>query len=324
MNGWQALRAGLDRATRYWQVWMVLYAANFLGALLLAVLPALSIVSELGHRGAIRQAADGLDAWYVLETLMSPGAVESLGQAGPQPGEVPFLQQALLIALFTLAVLPLLAWLPASFMSGGLLLTYASSPQPFGWRRFWWGCWHWLGTYLLLGLVQASVLMLTLILGAVLVIVALNASPWLVAPLCVALGLWLVAWLAMMELSRTAAVIAGTKNPFTALVGGLRFILRHPWPVVGLYALSVLSAVALHAVWRLGLTPHLRLEWWLPALLLQQLFLLARLGIRLVRIGGGVRLMEEAAMGVPYQPEIPTRRARTAGNRYHSGAPDRN
>ena len=39
-----------------------------------------------------------------------------------------------------------------SFLYGGLLLTYSESPQPFHWRRFLWGAWHWFGANLLLGI----------------------------------------------------------------------------------------------------------------------------------------------------------------------------
>ena len=35
MNAWHSFRVGLDRLVRYWQVWLILYAANLLGALLL-------------------------------------------------------------------------------------------------------------------------------------------------------------------------------------------------------------------------------------------------------------------------------------------------
>ena len=294
MNAWQSFRVGLDRLVRYWQVWLMLYAANLLGALLLALLPSLSLVSEPGHRPAFREAADGLDAWYVLETLMAPGALEALGLAGPEPALTPFLQQVILLVLITLAAMPWLAWLPASFLNGGLLLIYTEAPQPFRWRRFLWGSWHWFGTFLLLGMGQALVFTFSLILGAILIALALSVSQWLVALLAAGLGLWLVLLLAVLEFSRAAAVIGDTKNAFRSLGRGLRFVFRHPWPVVGLYTLSLLLAAALHALFRLGLMPFLRLEWWLLVLPVQQAFILARLGVRLARLGGGAALMVEA------------------------------
>ncbi len=312
MNAWHALRAGLARTTRYWQVWLILYAANLLGALLLVFLPALTLVSEPGHRPAIRQAADGLDAWLVLETLMSPDATAALGQGGPEPSLTPDLQQALLVALITLVALPWLAWLPASFLTGGLLLTYAGDPQrrsdwgpqPFRWRRFLWGCWHWFGTFLLLGLVQAFGWLIGLIPGVFLIVAALSVGQWLVWLLVAGLGLWLAFWLVLLEYARVAAVVGDTKNAVRALGSGLRFIVRHLLPVAGLYTLSLLLAAALHALFRLGLMPYLRLDWWLLVLLVQQVFILARLGIRLVRLGGETALVMGASQAPPVQEPV--------------------
>ena len=307
MSAWSAFRAGLARTTRYWQVWLILYAANLLGALLLAFLPALTWVSEPGHRPAIRQAADGLDAWFVLETLMSPNARAALGQGGPEPSLAPDLQQALLLALITLVALPWLAWLPSSFLTGGLLLTYAGdpqltgggAPQPFCWRRFLWGCWHWFGTFLLLGLVQAFGWLIGLIPGVLLIVAALSVGQWLVWLLVAGLGLWLAFWLVLLEYARVAAVVGDTQSAVRALGSGLRFVFRHPLPVAGLYLLSLLLAAALHALFRLGLMPHLRLDSWLLVLLVQQLFILARLGIRLVRLGGETALVLAASQSPP-------------------------
>jgi len=299
MNAWQAFRAGLDRAARYWPVWLILYAANLFGALLLVLLPALSMVSDFGHRPAMRQAAGGLDAWLVLETLMSPGAMAALGQGGPEPAWTPALQQAILVGLVTVAALPWLAWLPASFLNGGLLLTYAGSPQPFRLRRFLWGSWHWFGTFLLLGVVQALGWIIGLIPAAVLLVAALPAGQWLLWFLVAVLGLWMVLWLVVLEYSRIAAVVGDTQNAFRALGRGVRFVFRHPLPVAGLYALSLLLAASLHAVFRLGLMPTLRLEWWLLVLLVQQVFIVARLGLRLARLGGGTALVVGAAQSAP-------------------------
>ena len=94
--------------------------------------------------------------WLVIDVLMSPStdAILGLGETEPQPARGS--QRAALVGLVTTAALPLLAGLPAAFLSGGALLTYAEHPQRFRWRRFLWGCWHWFGAFLLLGVAQTA------------------------------------------------------------------------------------------------------------------------------------------------------------------------
>lgn len=301
MNSWQAFRAGLARATRYWQVWLILYAANLVGALLLALLPALTMISDPGHSPAIRQAADGLDAWYLIEMLMSPDATLPPGQVASEPGLTPAFQQLLILGLVTLVALPWLAWLPASFLSGGLLLVYAESPRPYRWRRFLWGCWHWFGTCLLLGVIQVLGLMISLIPAAVLMVAAPSIGNWLVWFLVLAVGLWILLWSVLLEYSRIAAVVGETQNAFRALGQGLRFVFHHLWAVAGLYAATLLLAAALHALFRLGLMPYLRLDWWPLVLIVQQAFILARLCTRLIRLGGATALVADAIQPPPSQ-----------------------
>ena len=85
MNGWHAFLTGLRRALRYPQVWLVVFVVNLFSALLLVVPPALGLASGLGQRPAIFAAADGLDAWLVIETLMSSLADAALGESGSSP-----------------------------------------------------------------------------------------------------------------------------------------------------------------------------------------------------------------------------------------------
>jgi hypothetical protein len=70
----------------------------------------------------------------------------------------------------------------------------------------------------------------------------------------------------------------------------VRLIWQQPLAVTVLYILSLVLAALLHAVYRMGLTPYLPLEWWPLVLLVQQGFIAARLGIRLARLAGGVAL----------------------------------
>ena len=196
-----------------------------------------------------------------------------------------------MLALATAAALPLLAWLPTAFVSGGVLLTYAEAPQRFRWRRFLWGCWHWFGAFLLLGIGQ-FVASLALFLPALAAAVAATAAAgwlaWIAVPGLALLG---VLWTALIETTRVIAVVRGKRNVFRAFSGAVGFIVRHFPAVAGLYGLTLLALGLVHALFRWGLVANLPLNWWPLVLFVQQAFILARLGARLVRLAGSVVLV---------------------------------
>jgi len=291
MNAWNAFRTGLTRARRYPWVLLILFAVNLASALLLAALPALGLAAWLGHRPAMYQAADGTDAWLAVETLLASLADMALGQTAAASG---FTQMAVQFTLAELAaglLLPVLAWLPTAFLTGGVLLAYAESPSPFRLRRFLWGCWRWFGAFLLLGLVQgivfAALLLVAVVVSATL-IAALGGWPaWVLLPL---LALFAAIWLALFEYTRIVAVVEGTRNVARTFGWAVRFLFRRPLALVGLYGLALLLLGLVHVLFRWGLLAHLPLTWWPLVLAAQQAFVLARLWARLVRLAGGTAL----------------------------------
>jgi hypothetical protein len=291
VKGWTAFRAGLSHTLRYRQVLLLLFGVNLLSALLLAAVPAAGLAAGLGHRPAIRQAADGVEAWLVIETLASPLIDAALGQERTGPRG---LQQATLVGLVTAAALPLLAWLSGAFLSGGMLLTFAEAPRPFRWPRFLWGCCHWFGPFLLLGAVQAiaSTVLFVPLVGAAVGAVAAGGGwlAWVVVPLLAAVA---ALWLAVTECTRIAAVVGRTRNVFRAFGRAVGFLLRSLPAVGGLYGPALALLGLLHALYRWGLMAHLPLDWWPLVLVVQQSFVLARLGARLTRLAGGVVLVRE-------------------------------
>ena len=298
VNGWDAFRTGFSCALRYRWVLLILFVVNLLSALLLAVLPAaLSLASGLGHRPtAIHQAADGVDAWLVIETLMAQLSGAAL-ETGGWPELARRVQQAMLLGLLTATALPLLAWLPATFLSGGVLLTYTEAPEPFRWRRFLWGCWHWFGVFLLLGVVQGviSTVLLVPAIGATMGAVAL-VDGWLAWIIVGLLVLFAIVWLALTECVRIAAVARRTRDIFYALGEAVRFVYQNFPAIAGLYALALILLGLLHVLYRWGLLPNLPLNWWPVVLVVQQAFILARLWARLVRLAGGVALVSQFAI----------------------------
>ncbi len=298
MNGWAAFRAGLDRAWRYPWVLLILFAVNLASALALAALPALGLVAWLGHRPAIFHAADGTDAWLVIETLLASFADTALGHTTTSE----FLQAAVYFALAQLAaglLLPIVAWLPAAFLTGGTLLVYAESPAPFYLRRFLWGCWRWFGAFLLLGALQGLAFVVFFTGGIALTALTASLAGWLAWVVLALLALFAGIWLALFEFVRIVAVVEGTRNIVRAFSRAARFFLRRLPATAGLYGLALLTLGLIHALFRLGLLPHLPLTWWPLVLSVQQLFVLARLWARLARWAGATTLYGMASEARP-------------------------
>ena len=295
MTGWNAFRTGLAHASRYRWVLAVLFAVNLFSALSLAVLPAWSLAAGMGHRPAIQQAADGVDAWLVFETLMSSVTDLTLGETSEAVGGSGL--TTLSVLLSTLA-LPFVAGLPATFLSGGVLLTFAEAPAPFRWRRFLWGCWHWWGAFLLLSVAQGIVSTLFVPLTGVVTGVIAAVGSWLTWIVVPALALLVLLWLAVVEFIRVAVVVERTRNVFEAFGRMVRLAsFRNLLAVVGLYVLALLLLGLFHTLYRWGLMPRLPLDRWPLVLVVQQAFVLARLWARLVRMAGGVALYRERTNG---------------------------
>lgn len=295
MNGWRAFLRGVSLVLRYPQTWLLLFVANLFPALLLAAVPALSLTSGLARRPVIQDVADGVDAWFVLENSMSGLAQMALGAPVEASGGVSL---NLLAVLLLLASLPLAAWLLPAFLEGGVLHTFLQA-GPFRWRAFLRACWHWWGVFILLAAVQGLATIFVLA-PLVLFAAAAGGAAWLLLPvlaLAVALGL------ALMEYTRILAVARDTRNPFQAFGMAVRFVFdrrRRP-AVFVLYLVSLLLVALLHTLYRLGLMPLLPLEWWLLVLVVQQSFILLRLGSRLARLAGASALLRHTE-GEPAGP----------------------
>lgn len=281
MGALAAFRRGILTALRHPQAWFMAYLGNLLTALWLALLPALALLVP-AHLTALRQAADGIDAWQVLEFFTSS---QTVGLLQPGADASPWLTTGALWALSLIVVLPLAAGWPAAFLSGGILLAYHE--DPFGWRRFFWGCWHWWGPFLLLDALQG--IFGLVIFGALLwgtIWLAGMAGAWLYWLTLPGIGLALGLWWLWGESTRLLAVVHGRRDVFWALGQAARLFFRRPGSLLGLYVLGVLALVALHVFFRLGVMPLLPLAWWPLVFLVTQAFILLRLGARLARWAG--------------------------------------
>jgi hypothetical protein len=291
-RGWQAFGSGWRQVGRYWQLLLLLFGLNLLGALLLVLFPAGALASSLGYRPALNEAVDGLDPWLVMESLLSSQIEAGLDQAGVESDPPSGLRPALQAGLLSLALVPLLAWIMGAFLTGGVLLTYAESPRPFRWGRFGYGCWHWFGVFLLLGLLQGLVVVVGLVIGLFITgfLIALM-GPWVLWPLVAALLVGMVVGLVLFDYTRILAVTGGRRNLFRTFIQALRFLFRRPLALAGLYLPILLLLGLLYLLYNWGLNPYLPPNLWLLVVLVQQSVIVVRLWTRLTRLAGGVTLV---------------------------------
>ncbi|MFL7809289.1 MAG: hypothetical protein AB8I80_11700, partial [Anaerolineae bacterium] len=271
-TGWAAFRTGISRLGRYPRLIFLAWAANLLAALLLAAIPAFALATGPGDRPVMHDLADGIDTWFLLETLMSSQAEMQLAETSPGADLSIGFEPVILWTLLALLVLPFLAWLTGAFLQGGVLLTYHDAPRPFLWRRFLWGCWHWWGAFLLLGAFQglaALIFLLPLIVGAIGAFLSgTSALGWLLSALAFFANLL---GLAIFERTRVLAVSDDTRNVFASFLQALRTLIRQPLPVAILYLLTAAAGLLFQAIHRLGLAPLIPLDAWLPVLLVAEI-----------------------------------------------------
>jgi hypothetical protein len=289
MTAWTAFRTGLGRVVKYWQVMVVLYGVALTTGVLVILTPALQLV-EPARLTIIQDAAQGIPAWMVQELAGILPNLPGMPVEATQSIPLQELPGVLLFALGGAAVIPLIAWLTGSALAGGMLLIYSEAPNPFRWTRFLWGCWHWWGLFLAVSVFQAGFILVIFYVGIGLSQAAINSS-WVVINNLAAvplLGFLLLALsgIAILEITRVAAVQVETRNPMKAIRYALVFALRNPLSLVSFYLLAAVVILFVHMIFRLGLFPHLPLYFWPVILLSQQVFVLARLFVRSQRLAG--------------------------------------
>jgi hypothetical protein len=295
MTAWAAFRTGLGRVVKYWQVITVLYGVTLSSGVLVILMPALQLV-EPARLTIIQDAAHGISAWMVQELA---GLLPNLAGMPVEAAQSIPLQELSAVYLFALggvAAIPLIAWLTGSALAGGMLLIYSEAPNPFHWKRFLWGCWHWWGLFLTVSVFQVGFVLVMLYAGISLCQATTNSS-WVVINNLAAvplLGFLLLALsgIAFLEITRVAAVRVETRNPLKAIRYALVFALRNPGSLVSFYLLAAVFILFVHMIFRVGLFPHLPLYFWPVVLLAQQVFVLLRLFVRSQRLAGMAALVD--------------------------------
>lgn len=290
MNGWQAIRIGLRRALAHPGLSAIVFGLNLLSALGLALLPAGVLAQALGQRSALHAAADGVDMGLVVDALTTSLVDATLATESAAPELARMVPLLLLAGVLVSLALPVVAWLTTAFLSGGIVLTYAEAADGLRPRRFLWGCWHWFGSFLLLGLVQAAlsaVVILPIGLGLLTLGMATGRPLWITLAL---LALAIAVFGAVFELARVVAVVQDTRHIIRALASAVRLLVRQAGPLWAVYGLASAALAGLYALHSLAIMPRLPLRSWLLAAAIQQAVILLSIWVRLARLAGSTAL----------------------------------
>jgi hypothetical protein len=276
------LHTYITRVVRRPRPWLLLYGVTLVPALILALLLTQPLL-DVSRSPLLREALVNRSLDQLIEVLR-PAPVPPEAQTGPSFG-------ALLIVPL-LGTFLVVAGLLRSYLQGGTLATYAAD-GPLDRGVFWGTCGRWFGSFLLLNVGMGLAKGVGLVVGGILTAqvwsnsalggrIALGVTLLLVS----ALGLW-------TELARAAAVARGRRRVGAALGAGIDVLRQRPGQLLGLVAGILALQAVVFGLNRLS-GRLLPIPAWLASLLVQQVFVAARLGLRLSRHAGQVILAETA------------------------------
>lgn len=268
------LRAYMRRVVQRPRAW----ALSYLLTTMLAV--GLALLMTLGWLPLTRHPL----FTQILETR-SLDALSDFATLAANSGGGIWTPLALLLAL-PVWILARLVW---TWLEGGTLAEYAAA-EPLSWRAFAQAGWRWFGVFIALNLSGAA---LVIVIGGAALLLAVFAymlAPalgWAIGGVGLALAGLVATWI---EIARAVALTRNQRGVFQALGNAARVMVKRALPLVALVGggLALYGLLYLAHRWLMGALP---LHWWLPALLIQQAYTVARLGIRLARQAGQVGVL---------------------------------
>lgn len=292
-NGWKAFLTAFKNVYQYWQLLLITWLITLIPAFCFTLIPAASLF-PYSYNPIISQVADGVDGWQVIETFLNPLS-PSNAEDDITPTDFNTQRQFLAMGSIIFACVFPLVTLSTAFLRGGILATYAKQPNPFAIKYFLKACWHWFGVFILQNILQ--ILSLLLIFGPLIAISIAMATYlgaitlWLTLPiLCFSLIFWLAQW----ELTAALAINNNNRNIFQAAIQTVVYLIKSPLTWLSLYIPSLILLLLGHVIYRYGVRPIFPLNGWILLLIIQQLFILWRLIIRLVRYAGNLIIVKQA------------------------------
>jgi hypothetical protein len=280
-------------------------ALALLGATGLLVLPLADtlrgmLVAPPGSSGAADQVVAAWDAGWAAEFASQTQSIgrtlshEILGYGGALAIAGAFSdRQSLNPALATAIAAYSVLWL---FLWGGILDRMARA-RPIGAAAFFGACGTFVGRFARLALFTAAAWWVILTVAHPLLFEGTDGSSGLYAVFLGALALIGL----VVDIARIRIVMEDRHSAIGAALASIRFIRRRPFRVIALYVLNLLALAACGALW-LAVAPAATAPVWL-ALLLSQLYLLARLWTRLAAMTSLLVFFEDALAHGSYRAE---------------------
>lgn len=266
------LKLAAARVLAHPRPWILRYLVSFIPASLFAAAITLPIWQSFPYP-VIRSLLDQRDIDILLDTLMHI-------QDGNSNLWLPLL----------VAIVACLAWVPvqltALWLEGGTLFCYTSE-KPIPWKGFLYACNRWFGFMLLfqgIGIFVFSVILIT----TAGISIAARALWYPLMWLVIFCGLMLILLLSLwFETTRAVAVTRNEKHLGRALHHSARLVVQGSiaLPAFELGAVACMAALLLFRRWTVAIIPG---SWWLLSLVVSQVLLLTRHGLRLFRRGGEV------------------------------------
>jgi hypothetical protein len=181
------------------------------------------------------------------------------------------------------------------WVEGGTLVTYADPTSP-SWPRFFEGGRRYFGPFLLL---NSLGLLIVVLVGGVSIALSIGLNRlmpglgWAGVIVGGLLGAVLATW---VEIARAVVVVRDDRHILRALRGAGGVIRTYPLALLALIGASGLAYALLFGIYR-GLASWIPIPWWLLSFGVQQVYLIARLGVRLARQAGEVGLVRYAREG---------------------------
>ncbi len=269
--------------------WILGYFVLLLPAFLTVPLLAIPLL-EWSHTSLFRAALEERSLDLLLDFLTGPLADMRFGAEAAGMGS-----PLLLVGICgLLALWPLLKLLWVWF-EGGTLVTYADLAPP-SWERFWEGCRRYFGPFLLLNLLG---LVAVILVGGVTVALSIGLarlSPVLGVAGFIVGGLLMAMLATWIETARAVAVAHDDRHIIHALRNAGGIFVAYPLAVLVLMGVSGGLYALLFGIHR-RVVSWIPIPWWLLSFSVQQVYLIARLGVRLARQASEVGLARYPSEG---------------------------
>ncbi|MGB1251804.1 MAG: hypothetical protein ACPG8W_14390 [Candidatus Promineifilaceae bacterium] len=273
------IQTAIKRTGQYRRLWVNLYLVSLVSGLLLLISPAMTLLNA-ANLTAIEAAADGADLWHLTELVLLGNVDTVLGRAVSNTITTMLQSTALNLVLGILAF----SFFLSAYLRGGTLARLSDTGKSFhpSARRY-------VLSLLFLqafhfGLILITVIVTTAVAGAV------GIQQYMLTILVAGLSV-LPLWIVWFELSAVALIQHNTTNPFRALSQGFRTLFRRPLALIGFYMLALLLMAGFQWVMRFAVQPNLPATWWPLVLVVQQVGIFGRIGLRLFRYAGALQLV---------------------------------